>query len=88
MTPTMTRYRVSARTDRDNALLLRLLACLGRHCIEIESFRCETPPAAAAWEHEITVRTDADRMRRAAKQIGAAVGVARVDYRSVEDDGA
>ncbi len=42
------RYRVSALTDQDNALLLRVLACLGRHCIEIESFRCETSAGAAA----------------------------------------
>ena len=84
----MTRYRVSTRTDRDSALLLRLFACLGRHCIEIESFRCETASAGAAYEHEFIVRTDADRIRRAAKQIGASVGVARVEYHSVEDDGA
>lgn len=80
------RYRVSALTDRDNALLLRVLACLGRHCIEIQSFRCETPAGAATYEHEFIVRTEEDRIRRAAKQIGASVGVARVDYRSVDDD--
>ncbi len=82
------RYRVSALTDQDSALLLRVIACLGRHCIEIESFRCETPEGAAAFEHEFIVRTGADRMRRAAKQIGASVGVVRVDYRSVGDDDA
>ena len=82
------RYRVSALTARDNALLLRLIACLGRHCIEIESFSCETPPGAAAYELRFIVNAGADRMRRAAKQIGAAVGVARVDYRSVERDDA
>ena len=80
------RYRVSALTDRDGALLLRTIACLGRHCIEIESFRCETRPADTAFEHEFIVRTMEDRMRRAAMQIRATVGVARVDYCSVEDD--
>ena len=84
----MTRYRVSALTDQDSALLLRVIACLGRHCIEIESFRCETPAGAAAFEHEFIVRTEEDRMRRAAKQIGASVGVVRVDYSSVEHDDA
>lgn len=82
------RYRLSARTERDSALLLRVIACLGRHCIEIERFRCETPAGAAVFEYEFIVRAEADRIRRAAKQIGAAVGVARVDYRSVEDDAA
>ena len=82
------RYRVSALTDRDSALLLRVIACLGRHCIEIERFRCEALPGAAAFEHELVVRTEKDRMRRAAKQIRATVGVARVDYCVVEDDDA
>ncbi len=79
------RYRVSALTDRDGALLLRVIACLGRHCIEIESFRCETPSGTAAFEHEFIVRAGADRIRRAAKQIGASVGVERVDYCSIEN---
>ena len=81
------RYRVSALTEKDGVLLLRVIACLGRHCIEIESFRCHNPPGAATFEHELTVRTRADRIRRAVKQIGACVGVASVDWRIVEDDG-
>ena len=82
----MARYRVSALTENDNALILRFVACLGRHCIEIESFHCDSPPGGTALAHEVIVRTSADRIRRAVKQMGACVGVARVDYRRMEDD--
>ena len=81
-----TRYRVSALTEGDGVLLLRIIACLGRHRIEIESFRCHNPPSAATFEYDLIVRTRADRIRRAVKQIGACVGVASVDWRVVEDD--
>ena len=81
----MGRYRMSARTDRDSTLLLRILACLGRHCIEIESVRSEATPGRDAFEHAFVLRTEAERIRRAAKQIGASVGVERVDYRSADD---
>ncbi|WP_419161301.1 hypothetical protein [Candidatus Palauibacter sp.] len=82
----ITRYRVSALTEHDIASLLRLAACLGRHRIEIESFSLINPPGSTIYEHELIVRAQAERVRRAVKQIGAFVGVVSITCRVVESD--
>ncbi|MCY4574489.1 MAG: hypothetical protein OXF01_17035 [Gemmatimonadetes bacterium] len=80
------RYRLSALTENSSALLLRLFACLVRHRIEIVGIDCTNPADSAVYELELTVRADADHVRRAVKQIGAFVGVVEIDYRMEEDD--
>ncbi len=79
------RYRVSALTENSSALLLRLFACLVRHRIEIVGVACTNPPRSTVYELQLTVRANADHMRRAVKQMGACVGVVEIDYRMEED---
>ena len=78
---------MSALTENSSALLLRLFACLVRHRIEIVGVACTKPAGSAVYEMELSVRADADHMRRAVKQMGACVGVVEIDYR-MEEDGA
>ncbi len=80
------RYRVSALAENSSTVLLRIVACLVRHRIEIASFACVNPAGSAVYEYEIVVRAPADHVRRAVKHIGALVGVVRIDYRMEEDD--
>ena len=78
------RYRVSALTENSGTLLLRLIAVLGRHRVEIVSLSCVNPAGSTVYEHELIVRAEADHVRRAVKHMGACVGVVRIDYR-IED---
>lgn len=78
-------YRVSALTENSSALLLRLLACLVRHRIEIVRVACTNPAGTSVYELDLTVRADADHVRRAVRQMGACVGVVEIDYRMEED---
>lgn len=79
-------YRISALAENSSALLLRLFACLVRHRIEIVGIACANPVHSTVYELELNVRADADHVRRAVKQMGACVGVVRIDYRMEEDD--
>ena len=81
----MTRYRVSAVTESSSTVMLRLVACLVRHRIEIASLVCANPAGSAVYEYEMVVLAPADHVRRAVKHIGALVGVVRIDYRMEED---
>ncbi len=65
-------------------MLLRLIAVLGRHRVEIVSLSCINPAGSTVYEHELVVRAEADHIRRAVKHMGACVGVERIDYR-IED---
>lgn len=78
-------YEISARTEHSGALLLRLIACLVRHRIEIVSVDW-IDAGRALFRLDLLVRADADHVRRAVKQMGACVGVAEIDYRMEEDD--
>ena len=64
--------------ENSSTLLLRLLACLVRHRIEIVSVTCVNPARSALYELELLVRADADHVRRAVKQMGACVRALRV----------
>ena len=79
-------YEISALMENSSTLLLRLLACLVRHRIEIVSVTCVNPARSTLYELELLVRADADHVRRAVKQMGACVGVAEIDYRMEKDD--
>ena len=78
-------YTVSAQTEHSSALLLRLMACMVRHRIEIEGITWVGSPRGALHELRLEVRSDADHVRRAVKQMGACVGVAKIDY-GMKDD--
>ncbi len=73
-------FTVSVLTENDSASLLRLAACLGRHRVKIESFTSTNGDASRLYQHTVVVRASPDRVRRAVKQIGAAVGVLEVNY--------
>ena len=73
-------YGISARTEHNSALVLRLIACLMRHRIEIVSVDWVESGRGALYEIDLLVRADADHVRRAVKQMGACVGVAEIDY--------
>ena len=79
-------YEISALMENSSTLLLRLLACLVRHRIEIVSVTCVNPARTKLYELDLIVRADADHVRRAVKQMGACVGVAEIDYRMEKDD--
>lgn len=79
------RYTVSALTEHSSALLLRLIACLVRHRIEIEGITWADAAHATLHELRLVVLSDADHVRRAVKQMGACVGVVEIDYRMKED---
>ncbi len=79
-------YGISVLMEHSSALLLRLVACLVRHRIEIVSMTWVRPAHGALYELELLVRADADHVRRAVKQMGACVGVAEIDYRMREND--
>ena len=79
-------YEISALMENSSTLLLRLLACLVRHRIEIVSVTCSNFAHGTLYELELIVRADADHVRRAVKQMGACVGVAEIDYRMEKDD--
>ena len=79
------RYTVSALTEHCSALLLRLMACLVRHRIEILSVAWGDATHGTLHELELVVRSDADHVRRAVKQMGACVGVVGIDYRMKDD---
>ena len=72
--------------ENSSALLLRFFACLVRHRIEILGIACTNPAGSPVYEMELSVRADADHVRRAVKQIGAFGGVVEIDYRMEEDD--
>ncbi len=65
-------------------MLLRLIAVLGRHRVEIVRLSCINPAGSTVYKHELIVRAEADHVRRAVKHMGACVGVERIDYR-IED---
>ena len=73
-------FTVSVLTENDSASLSRLVACLGRHRVKIESFTCTNGDASKLYQHTVVVRSSPDRVRRAVKQIGAAVGVLEVSF--------
>ena len=77
-------YGIAALTEHSSALLLRLIACLVRHRIEILSVDWVESGGGELYELDLLVRADADHVRRAVKQMGACVGVARIDYRRRE----
>ena len=79
-------YGISALMEHSSALLLRLVACLVRHRIEIVSLDWAKSADGTLYELELLVRADADHVRRAVKQMGACVGVAEIDYRMEKDD--
>lgn len=79
------RYTVSALTEHSSALLLRLIACLVRHRIEIEAVTWVDAAHGPLHELRLVVRSDADHVRRAVKQMGACVGVVEIDYRLRDD---
>lgn len=79
------RFVVSALTENEVSLLLRIAACLGRHRVHVESFSCTNGPASQLYQHTLVVKASPDRVRRAVKQIGACVGVLNVTCRAVED---
>ena len=81
----MAQYTVSARTEHSSALLLRLIACLVRHRIEILGVAWVDEARGRLHELELVVRSDADHVRRAVKQMGACVGVVGIDYRMKDD---
>lgn len=78
-------YTVSAQTEHSSALLLRLIACLVRHRIEIEAVTWVDAANGTLHELRLIVRSNADHVRRAVKQMGACVGVVGIDYRMMED---
>lgn len=78
-------YTVSALTEHSNALLLRLIACLVRHRIEIEAITWVDAAHGTFHELRLIVRSDADHVRRAVRQMGACIGVAEIDYRTKDD---
>ncbi len=76
-------FTVSALTENDSGSLLRLAACLGRHRVKIESFTCTNGDTSRQYQHTVIVRATSDRVRRAVKQIGAAIGVLEVSVHRV-----
>lgn len=76
----MVRYRMTVLTERDTIVLMRLVACLVRHRIDIRTLTCNSVVNGSLYLSELDVRGQADRVRRAAKHIGALVGVVRLDY--------
>ena len=79
-------YEISALAENSGALLLRLVACLVRHRIEIVGVDWIAAGTGALYRLDLLVRADDDHVRRAVKQMGACVGVAGIDYRMKEDD--
>ncbi|MDE2877024.1 MAG: hypothetical protein OXU69_13590 [Gemmatimonadota bacterium] len=79
-------YEISALAENSSPLLLRLIACLVRHRIEIVSVDWIDGGRGTLFQLDLLVRADADHVRRAVKQMGACVGVAGIDYRMEEDD--
>ena len=77
-------YTVSVLAEHSSALLLRLIACLVRHRIEILSAAWGEAGRDSLHELELVVRSDADHVRRAVKQMGACVGVVETDCRMKE----
>ncbi len=78
-------FTVSALTENDSSSLLRLAACLGRHRVKIESFTCTNGGKSKLYQHTIVVRATPERVRRAVKQIGAAMGVLDVNFHRDEE---
>ena len=78
-------YTVTALTESSNSSLLRLIAVLGRHRIEIERLTCSSRRSSGTYKHVLTVRSPPESIRRAVKQIGGCVGVLGICYRLLEE---
>lgn len=72
------------RTEKEVNALLRLVATLGRHRLQVESFTTTVDGsgagAPALYRHTVVVRAAPDRVRRAVKQLESALGVLEADY--------
>ena len=67
-------FTISVLTENETSALIRLTACLGRHRVHIESLTITESEVSDVYQHTIVVRAEPERIRRAMKQIGAAVG--------------
>ncbi len=78
-------YTVTALSENDNSSLLRLIAAMGRHRIEIERYTCSSRRSSGTYKHVLTVRARPESIRRAVKRIGGCVGVFGICYRRLEE---
>jgi acetolactate synthase I/III small subunit len=72
-------YTLSILTERESGALVRLTMALARHRIAIDSLTTTTEDSGV-YRHVIGVTAAPDRVRRAMKQIEAAVGVLTGEY--------
>lgn len=68
-------YTLSILTERESGALVRLMMTLARHRIGIDSLTTTTEETSGIYRHVIGITARPDRVRRAMKQIQAAVGV-------------
>lgn len=73
-------FTISVLTENETSALIRLTACLGRHRVHIESLTMTESEVSGVYQYTIVVRAEPERIRRAMKQIGAALGVFRANY--------
>lgn len=74
------RFTISVLTVREASALLRVIATIGRHRLGIESVASGDAGDAELSRHTVVVRAAPDRIRRAMKQLGSALGVVEADY--------
>ena len=75
-------FTISMLTEKEASALLRVVATLGRHRLQIESFASTTVGTAELYRHTVVVRATPDRVRRVMKQLSSALGVVEADYYS------
>jgi acetolactate synthase-1/3 small subunit len=75
-------FTISLVTEQDAAVLLRVVSTLGRHRLEISSFTTIAigDSGGGMYRHTAAVIGEADRVRRAMKQLGSALGVLEARY--------
>jgi acetolactate synthase-1/3 small subunit len=78
-------FTISMLTERETSALLRIVATLGRHGLQIESLVTSAAGMAELYRHTVVVRAQPDRVRRAMKQLSSALGVVEANYYSQGD---
>lgn len=78
-------FTISMLTEKEVSALLRIVATLGRHRLQIESFASTTVGEAGLYRHTVVVRAKPDRVRRVMKQLSSALGVLEAECYSQGD---
>lgn len=71
----ISRFTISMVTEPETNALLRIVSTLGRHRLEIESLASTLAARRDSYRHTVVVRAEAERVRRAMKQLDSALGV-------------